>query len=54
MMRRAKRARTLVAILAREHREQDMQFSVRPEPFDSVRPELVEGTNGTQDRLVEG
>ena len=24
------------------------------EPFDSVRPELVEGTNGAQDRLVEG
>jgi hypothetical protein len=28
--------------------------SVRPEPFDTVRPELVEGTNGAQDRLVEG
>jgi len=28
--------------------------AVRPEPFDPVRPELVEGTNGTQDRLVEG
>jgi len=28
--------------------------AVRPEPFDSVRPELVEGTNGAQDRPVEG
>ena len=28
--------------------------AVRPEPFDSVRPELVEGTNGAQDRFVEG
>ena len=28
--------------------------TVRPEPFDSVRPELVEGTSGAQDRLVEG
>ncbi|HEU0188884.1 MAG TPA: MFS transporter [Gallionella sp.] len=28
--------------------------AVRPEPFDPVRPELVEGTTGAQDRLVEG
>lgn len=27
---------------------------VRPEPFDSVRPELVEGTNGAQESPVEG
>jgi MFS family permease len=27
--------------------------TVRPEPFDPVRPELVEGTNEAQDRLVE-
>jgi len=30
------------------------EIPVRPEPFDTVRPELVEGTNGAQDRLVEG
>jgi len=29
-------------------------LTVRPEPFDPVHPELVEGTNGAQDRLVEG
>ena len=28
--------------------------AVRPEPFDSVRPELVEGTSGAQDRPAEG
>ncbi len=27
--------------------------AVRPEPFDAVRPEPVEGTNGAQDRPVE-
>ena len=29
-------------------------ITVCPEPLDPVRPELVEGTNGAQDRLVEG
>ena len=29
------------------------KISVRPEPFDPVRPELVEGLNGADDRLVE-
>ena len=39
-----------VAILFLVRREK----TVRPESFDSVRPELVEGANGAQDRLVEG
>jgi hypothetical protein len=28
-------------------------FTVHAEPFDTVHPELVEGMNGSQDRLVE-
>jgi hypothetical protein len=28
--------------------------TVRPEPFGTVHPELVEGMNGAQDRPVEG
>jgi hydrogenase expression/formation protein HypD len=34
--------------------EAEPKKSVRPESFDPVRPELVEGANGTQDRFVEG
>jgi hypothetical protein len=30
------------------------QLAVRPEPFDTVHPEPVEGMNGAQDRRVEG
>jgi len=28
--------------------------TVRPEPFGTIRPELVEGTNSAQDMLAEG
>jgi hypothetical protein len=30
-----------------------LAHTVRPEPFGTVRPELVEGMNGAQDRPVE-
>ncbi len=30
-----------------------MQQSVRGEPFDAVRPEVLEGSNGAQDKPVE-